>query len=159
MKKLFVLFTIMFVLGSQASFSQTLSCQEAQKKISQDKMQQLYWVEKLGQAILSNEMFYPSKVDSVMLGKKLITASHYIFFKDSEIKTEFTIIIYNEEYTLLIDGKEEFNLHARFLAYGEKMQDYNSYLPIKKTYLRLVEKESYEPSSQELEEICKKISY
>jgi len=161
MKKLFVLLLIMFVLGSQASFAQTkqLSCQAIQQKLGNDKMLRLYWAEKLGESILANGMFHPSKIDSVWLGKKLVTASYYVFFKNSVATMGFKIIVYNEAYDLSFDEEELFKFHARFLAYGENMKELSTYTPIKNIYLKLIGKDAYEPSQQELEEVCKRLSY
>lgn len=161
MKTLFAVLAIVFACGSQSYFAQTktLTCQQVQEKLGKNKMLQLYWTEKLGESILANGFLRPSKKDSAMVGKKMITASHYVFFKDSTTTMEFRILMYNGSYDLNFDDAASFTLHTRFLVYGPDMEEITTYLPVKKMYLKLTGKDDYEPSEQDMEELCKRLTY
>lgn len=160
LKNLLVFLTIVFAYGSQASFAQTkMSCQQIQEKLGRNKMLQLYWTEKLGESVIANGFLQPSKKDSAMVGKKMVTASHYVFFKDSMTTMEFRIVMYDRSYDLSFDETTGLTLHTRFLLYGPDMEEMTTYLPIKKMFLKLSKEDDYDPSAQEMEELCTRLTY
>jgi hypothetical protein len=155
MKKIMIIAVVLFSLCNMA-IAQKLTCQILEQELEKDKFLQLYWTQQLGEFILDHPMFRPSEIDSIWLGKKQVTASYYTFFKDSLTLMEFKIVVYNEAYELCFED-QKFTINTRFLACRSKTLELDSYLPVKKIYLRLTDKADYEPAQQELEKLCEKI--
>ena len=162
MKYVCLLLVIMFVLVGQASFTQTkkTSYPVAETKLGKDKILQFYWTSKLGALLL----IQPSppiqgltiKVDSVLFGTMRIKTIYYDF-------GNFALVVYDKEYEVSLssnfNGKDhEYSLQTRFISHKDWDTQLADFRPIKEMYIKLSGAQDFDPSQQELDEICTRLS-